>query len=269
MARDWMTCTALNTGNPGSLNTLDGAVLSDGDGALTLMDGVAYRHRLNATSGAAESSPLIIKPLYNAGNKRWELVEWYVPDATNAMSAMNRQSADARYAPIANGVTNGNSHDHNGGDGGQIDHVNLANKGTNTHASIDGFISSKAAANGLASLNASSKVVQNPASSASTPAASKIPIADANGQLNDWVDLQRVMVVGSGQFNSLAGVTIALPTEVASTDEYSVFMNKLADSGFVGDIWVDKATTGFTVYNAGSDAETYFEYVVLYQKRSS
>ncbi|HOJ01282.1 MAG TPA: hypothetical protein PLL88_06640 [Anaerolineaceae bacterium] len=45
----------------------------------------------------------------------------------------------------------------------------------------------KAAANGLASLDASSKVIQDPANATSTPTASKIPIADAGGKLDGWV----------------------------------------------------------------------------------
>jgi hypothetical protein len=41
------------------------------------------------------------------------------------------------FAPAAKGVTNGDSHDHNGGDGTQINHTTLSNIGTNTHAQID------------------------------------------------------------------------------------------------------------------------------------
>lgn len=37
----------------------------------------------------------------------------------------------------AKGVTNGDTHDHSGGDGAQINHTTLSNIGTNTHAQID------------------------------------------------------------------------------------------------------------------------------------
>jgi hypothetical protein len=67
--------------------------------------------------------------------------------------------------------------------GGTISHTALTDKVTNTHAQIDTFIGTKAAASGLASLDGSSKVVQDPANATATPTASKIPIANASGKL--------------------------------------------------------------------------------------
>lgn len=49
------------------------------------------------------------------------------------------------------------------------------------------LLSGKGAANGYASLNASSKVVQDPANATATATASKIPIADGSGKLDTWV----------------------------------------------------------------------------------
>jgi len=71
---------------------------------------------------------------------------------------------------------------------GTIDHANLQNKGTNAHSAIDTFISSKAQASGLASLDGNSKVVQDPANATATPAQGKIPIAGAGGLIGSgWI----------------------------------------------------------------------------------
>jgi hypothetical protein len=42
-------------------------------------------------------------------------------------------TASSDYAVTAKGVTNGDSHDHNGGDGGQVDHGGLAGLGDDDH----------------------------------------------------------------------------------------------------------------------------------------
>ena len=47
--------------------------------------------------------------------------------------------------------------------------------------------SEKGAASGYASLDGSTKVVEDPANATATPTASKIPIADGSGTLNSWV----------------------------------------------------------------------------------
>ena len=46
----------------------------------------------------------------------------------------NTTRGDLRYAPLAEGVTNGDSHDHSGGDGAQIDHGGLAGLADDDHS---------------------------------------------------------------------------------------------------------------------------------------
>ena len=50
------------------------------------------------------------------------------------------------------------THDHGAAGGVQVDHTRLANIGTNTHAQLDTFVASKAAASGLCDLDGSSLV---------------------------------------------------------------------------------------------------------------
>jgi hypothetical protein len=63
----------LTGGSATALDSIDGNSLLDKDRAFTIVSGVLYVHELNANSGAAESSPGVITPDTNAGNKRWIL----------------------------------------------------------------------------------------------------------------------------------------------------------------------------------------------------
>lgn len=58
------------------------------------------------------------------------------------VKAFLKTATDLLYAPIAKGVTNGDTHDHSGGDGAQINHTTLSNIGTNSHATIDTHLAS-------------------------------------------------------------------------------------------------------------------------------
>jgi len=69
------SATSLTGGGADALDRteLDGALLNEGDIAITfeLTTGKTYVHRLNATSGVAESYPDVIAPDANPGTKRW------------------------------------------------------------------------------------------------------------------------------------------------------------------------------------------------------
>ncbi len=65
---------SLTGGGTGALDAIDGASLTDGDIAIVVVSKDVTRvYQLNASSGAAESSPEIISPDTNASNNRWIL----------------------------------------------------------------------------------------------------------------------------------------------------------------------------------------------------
>jgi hypothetical protein len=66
--------TSLTGGGAGALDAEDGAGLADEDRAMVITTTATYFYRLDASSGASESSPEIISPDSNAGTKRWLLV---------------------------------------------------------------------------------------------------------------------------------------------------------------------------------------------------
>jgi len=106
------------------------------------------------------------------------------------------------------------THAHTGNDGTtQISHNNVTGTGATSHATLDTFYNSKAQASGLASLDANSLVVQNPASGTSTPGIAKIPISLGTGFLDDsWLS----------SIISKLGQTIELGTETTgNTDNVS------------------------------------------------
>lgn len=75
MATNFYGAIALIGGGTGALDKIDGTDLANGDGALVITAANFYIFYLNASSGAGESSPDIISPDTNAGNKRWILTE--------------------------------------------------------------------------------------------------------------------------------------------------------------------------------------------------
>jgi len=83
-------------------------------------------------------------------------------------------------------------------------------------ASLDGLPSIAGSASGLATLNSSSLVVQNPANAQTTAASAKIPIVDANGLLDSWVSLP-IRVALTAQFDKTADTALANVTGLALT----------------------------------------------------
>jgi hypothetical protein len=74
--------TALTGGAAGALDSIDGTGLQDGEVAHVWVSNVLYIYLLDVDSAAAESSPAIIAPDTNAGDKRWILQSYYSGSGT-------------------------------------------------------------------------------------------------------------------------------------------------------------------------------------------
>jgi hypothetical protein len=64
-------CTSLTGGGAGALDSINGLGLRDGDKAIYLSSSAADVYTLDSDSGLSESSPGVISPDDNAGDKRW------------------------------------------------------------------------------------------------------------------------------------------------------------------------------------------------------
>jgi hypothetical protein len=102
------------------------------------------------------------------------------------------------YAPAANGVTNGDSHDHNGGDGAQIAYANLSGLPT---------LGTAAAKNIPATGNASATEVVYGNDTRLTDA--RTPASHTTGSHSDWP-----AAVSMTELGYLDGVTSALQTQI-------------------------------------------------------
>lgn len=126
------------------------------------------------------------------------------------LSYINNASSEiqAQITTATGSITN---HTHTGSDGtAQIAHDSVTGTGTNSHTTIDAFITSKAQSSGLASLDANSLVVENPASGTTTSTASSIPISDGSGKIaDDWLN----------STVTLLGQNIELGTETTGTTD--------------------------------------------------
>jgi hypothetical protein len=193
------------------------------------------------------------------------------------------------YAPAAKGVTNGDSHDHNGGDGGTIAHGSLSDKGTNTHSTIDSHLGSTSnphsvtaaqagaiatgaagAASGVATLDGSSKVVQEPASKAQVNGVASLNAGgflaqDPAGFCAGRVDSDGTKIWGRGSSftTSQTGTGVYAITVAGVTSSASVVVTAYS-TGFTVNASPGSGSIGIGTQYGGSAANTQFFFVAMW-----
>jgi hypothetical protein len=101
----------------------------------------------------------------------------------------------------------------------------------------------KGAASGLATLNGSSLVVENPANATSTATASKIPIADGSGKLDTWISdattSTKGKLVTAGNAKAIAGTDTA---SAVTPDDLKYVLDRRIQQ-YYGVSWDESADT--------------------------
>jgi len=105
-------------------------------------------------------------------------------------------------------------------------------------------LSEKAAASGVASLDASSLVVQNPTNATATPTASKIPIADGSGKLDGWISAATETVVGKAELATDAETVTGTATDKVTTPANIAALNADSTTDLIKRNITAKATPG-------------------------
>lgn len=172
---------------------------------------------------------------------------------------------DGATVPLNTATGSITNHAHTGSDGTtQVSHANLTDRGTQTHTQIDTFIASKASASGVASLDANSLVVQNPASGTSTPGVSKIVMSDGTGKVLDgWlsanVPLVGIIELGTdttGNADNISGgSTNKYYSEALFTDSYKL-KTKWSSLGIFGNGTLNINTSGDATHTASYNSAT-------------
>lgn len=89
--------TALTGGGATALDGVDGAALVDGNLAFVTYGNIIYHYILDDDSAAAESSPDVIAPDTNPGNKRW-ILQHINPIGVEMQILMSKGSTNPQWA---------------------------------------------------------------------------------------------------------------------------------------------------------------------------
>lgn len=139
-------------------------------------------------------------------------------------------------------VTNGDSHDHSGGDGAQIDHTTLSNIGTNTHTQIDTHISDTTVHYTQVSISIPASQVSDFDTEVSnnTDVAANTSHRTSNGSDHSYLD-QAVTQTSSPTFSAISTDTITEKTTDHGVDVETVTL-KDGNVTIPGDLEVNGTT---------------------------